>query len=65
MGALPLSYVAALFVTYLLARVVDVKGKGSVFLPVIPLAFTCGQTAFPAVSLAVPLGKVTEICVAL
>jgi hypothetical protein len=52
---LPLSYVAALFVTYLLARVVDVKGKGGVFLPVIPLAFTYGQAAFPAALFAVLL----------
>jgi hypothetical protein len=55
MVSLPLSYVAALFVTYLLARVVDVKGKSGVFLPVLPLAFTCGRAAFPAVSLAVLL----------
>ena len=55
MVSLPLSYVAALFVTYLLARVVDVKGKGGVFLPVIPLAFTYGQAAFPAALFAVLL----------
>ena len=55
MVSLPLSYVAALFVTYLLARIVDVKGKGGVFLPVLPLAFTYGQAAFPAALFAVLL----------
>jgi hypothetical protein len=55
MVSLPLSCAAALFVTYLLARIVDVKGKGGVFLLVLPLAFTYGQAAFPAVSLAVLL----------
>jgi hypothetical protein len=43
MVSLPSSYVAALFVTCLLARVVDVKGEGGVFLLVLPLAFTYSQ----------------------
>jgi len=55
MVSLPLSYVAALFVTYLPTRIVDVKGKGGVFLPVLPLAFTYGQAAFPAALFAVLL----------
>lgn len=50
-----LSYVAALFVTYILARVLDVKGKGGVFLPVLPLAFAFGEAVFPAATFGVLL----------
>jgi hypothetical protein len=42
------AYVAALFVTYLLARVLDRRGRGGLFLPVLPLAFAYGASAFPA-----------------
>jgi hypothetical protein len=42
------AYVAALFVTYFLARVLDRRGRGGIFLPVLPLAFVYGASAFPA-----------------
>ena len=51
--SLPLSYLAAIFVTYIVARVVDVRGKGGVFLPVLPLAFAFGEAIFPAALFAV------------
>ena len=44
-----LSLVAALFVTYILARIIDARGRGGVFLPVLPLAFLFGESIFPAV----------------
>ena len=51
--SLPLPLVAALFVTYIVARTLDVKGKGGVFLPVLPLAFLFGEAIFPAALFAV------------
>ncbi len=62
MVAPSLSFVSGLFVVYLVARFIDRRGRGGIFLPVMVLCFLHGEQAVvPSLMAVVVLGALLSL----